>query len=80
MQITKDKLAIIPFRQEHAQFEPQEPSLENGSKVTTVLPSFIVDLQVLDGRIRHIRAFEFLHGYYEPTIAVLIEPMPTWAG
>lgn len=80
MQITKDKFAIIPFRQEHTQIDQQESDLEHGAKLTNVLPSFIIDLQALDTRIRHVRGLEFLHGYYEPTISLLIEPLPTWAG
>lgn len=81
MQITKDKLAIIPFRQEHATLDDEDiMPTETGVKLTSVLPSFILDLQALDGRIRRIRCIEFLHGYYEPAIAILVEPLPTWTG
>jgi cleavage and polyadenylation specificity factor subunit 1 len=80
MQITRDKLAIIPFRQEQTQMDQPHMDLEGGVKITNVLPSFILDLEALDVRIRHIRGLEFLHGYHEPTIALLIENLPTWIG
>jgi cleavage and polyadenylation specificity factor subunit 1 len=80
MQITKDKLAIIPFRQEHGQIESMDLNFEEERKLTNVLPSFIIDLHLLDTKIRNIKSIEFLHGYYEPTLAILTEPFPSWIG
>ena len=34
----------------------------------------------IDERIKNIKDFTFLHGYYEPTMAILFEKDRTWAG
>ncbi|KAJ1927894.1 mRNA cleavage and polyadenylation factor subunit [Tieghemiomyces parasiticus] len=44
-------------------------------------PSFVLDLATLDPPIRNVIDIAFLHGYYEPTLAVLYEaPNVTWTG
>jgi hypothetical protein len=40
--------------------------------------SFIVDLASVG--INNVKDFVFLHGYYEPTLMFLYEPVGTWVG
>jgi len=42
--------------------------------------SYIIDMRSFDEKIINILDFQFLHGYYEPTVFILYEPYPTWAG
>jgi cleavage and polyadenylation specificity factor subunit 1 len=45
-----------------------------------ILSSYIIDLRNFDEKIINVKDFQFLHGYYEPTIFILFEPLQTWAG
>ena len=45
-----------------------------------IMSSYIIPLHKLDEKVVNVIDFQFLHGYYEPTILVLYEPLPTWAG
>ena len=45
-----------------------------------ILNSYIIDMRSFDEKIINILDFQFLHGYYEPTVFILYEPYPTWAG
>ena len=45
-----------------------------------ILSSYVIDLRNLDEKIINVIDIQFLHGYYEPTIFILYEPLPTWAG
>ncbi len=44
------------------------------------MSSYIIDLRKLDEKVMNVKDFQFLHGYYEPTILILHEPLPTWVG
>ena len=44
------------------------------------MSSYLIDLHKLDEKITNVLDIQFLHGYYEPTIFILYEPLPTWAG
>ena len=44
------------------------------------MSSYIIDLRNLDEKITNIIDMQFLYGYYEPTLFILYEPLPTWAG
>eukprot|EP00007_Cunea_sp_BSH-02190019_P003264 CAMPEP_0174241462 /NCGR_PEP_ID=MMETSP0417-20130205/23505_1 /TAXON_ID=242541 /ORGANISM="Mayorella sp, Strain BSH-02190019" /LENGTH=1875 /DNA_ID=CAMNT_0015320703 /DNA_START=121 /DNA_END=5746 /DNA_ORIENTATION=+ len=48
------------------------------SRLTSVQPSYLLDLKALD--IVHVIDVVFMHGYYTPTIVVLYQPRYTWAG
>lgn len=45
-----------------------------------VQSSYIIELRKLDERVCNIIDFQFLYGYHEPTVVLLYEPLPTWAG
>lgn len=45
-----------------------------------ILSSYIIDLRNFDEKIINVKDFQFLHGYYEPTVFILFEPLQTWAG
>lgn len=51
-------------------------SSEKQNKV--VQDSFVIDPAALG--ITNIKDMTFLHGYHEPTLLVLYEPMHTWVG
>ena len=42
--------------------------------------SYIIDLKSLDEKVTNVVDIQFLHGYYEPTLFILYEPLPTWTG
>lgn len=44
------------------------------------LPSFVIKHSDIAGDVRNIVDFTFLHGYLEPTLAILYEPTQTWVG
>ncbi|KAJ2159844.1 mRNA cleavage and polyadenylation factor subunit [Coemansia sp. RSA 552] len=67
-----DQLAILPFA------VAGEKSAAPSAK--PYADSFVVDLRTTDVDVRNIRDFVFLAGYLEPTLALLHEQTPTWAG
>lgn len=46
----------------------------------SILPSYTVDLLTLSERVSNVKDIHFLHGYNNPTLFILYEPTPTWAG
>lgn len=44
------------------------------------LPSFLIDLETIDGRIKNVIDMVFLSDYYEPTLAILFQSEQTWTG
>jgi len=52
---------------------------ERSSRSPVRLP-YVIDLRAIDARIRHIRDVVFLDGYFEPTILIAHEPLPTFPG
>ncbi|ESN93223.1 hypothetical protein HELRODRAFT_103603 [Helobdella robusta] len=59
-------LAVVPLR--------------NANMLHDSASSYTIDLKKLDERVINVKDIDFLHGYYEPTLAILFEPLPTWAG
>ncbi len=45
-----------------------------------ILPSYTVDLLSLSEKVSNVKDIHFLHGYNNPTLFILYEPTPTWAG
>ncbi|XP_037085613.1 cleavage and polyadenylation specificity factor subunit 1-like [Pollicipes pollicipes] len=68
------RIVILPFRREVTVDE------ETGSRRSPVLPSYVINLKELDERLCNVADVQFLHGYYEPTLAILYEPIKTFAG
>lgn len=55
----------------------QEADVENTSQV---LPSYTIVLKTIDEKIENVIDIQFLHGYYEPTVLILYEPVRTFSG
>lgn len=43
-------------------------------------PSFLIDLESIDSRIKNVIDMVFLADYYEPTLAILFQSEETWTG
>ena len=71
------RLVILPFRKDVACDDAE--GIMSGSK-TPIMSSYIIDLRKLNEKIINVIDVQFLHGYYEPTVLILYEPLPTWAG
>lgn len=74
-------LAIVPFHQGEEidvvePTTPTSPSLEGRE----ILPSFTVSLKSLSEVVSNVKDFQFLYGYNNPTVFLLYEATPTWAG
>ena len=65
-----------PLQHPHHHHHPTTPLYSK----SPVLSSYIIDVSKFDESIPRIVDFAFLFGYYEPTILILHEPHPTWAG
>lgn len=79
MLIYGNRLVVLPFRRE---ISPADPSMDGlvCSNSSPVQSSYIIELRKLDERVCNIIDFQFLYGYHEPTVVLLYEPLPTWAG
>jgi cleavage and polyadenylation specificity factor subunit 1 len=69
LQVYQDFIAVIPFKQQED--DPGKKPYE---------PSFIMALTQIDRSLRNVIDMCFLHGYYEPTLAILYDPFPTADG
>lgn len=45
-----------------------------------VLASYMIVLREVEEKIDNIVDIQFLHGYYEPTLLILYEPIKTFPG
>lgn len=68
------KLVILPFRRDIG------PDEVDATSSKPIMSSYMIDLSTMDEKIVKVLDIQFLHGYYEPTILILHEPLPTWAG
>ncbi|XP_048576873.1 cleavage and polyadenylation specificity factor subunit 1 isoform X2 [Nematostella vectensis] len=73
-------LVVLPFRQEGGIDDTAQDSIISSSDRPPVLPSYIIDVKEIDEKTCNILDIQFLHGYYEPTLLILYEPLKTWAG
>ncbi|XP_063696234.1 cleavage and polyadenylation specificity factor subunit 1 [Culicoides brevitarsis] len=81
------KLVVLPFRKDTGLDEIEITDVKPMKKTPTaiitktpILASYIITLKDLDERIDNVIDIQFLHGYYEPTLLVLYEPVRTFPG
>jgi cleavage and polyadenylation specificity factor subunit 1 len=76
-----DLLLIPPSMQ--ADVKPTAQQLMSGgvhSSKAPVLASYSIPLRDLDEKMDNVIDVQFLHGYYEPTLLILYEPVRTFPG
>ena len=66
--IFRNTLAILPFRKDSAH------------ETNVTLSSYMIKLSDLEERVDNVIDVQFLHGYYEPTLIILYEPVGTYPG
>ncbi|KAK3787111.1 hypothetical protein RRG08_030274 [Elysia crispata] len=74
MLIYGSHLVVLPFRKEIS-----SDDVESIGK-SPIMSSYTIDLRKMDEKIINIIDIQFLHGYFEPTVFILYEPLATWAG
>jgi len=89
------KMIILPFRKDPSpedaelmqpsmvDIKPSQQQLNNAANPSIkspVLASYSIGLKDLDEKMDNIIDVQFLHGYYEPTLLVLFEPIKTFSG
>ncbi|KAJ3160953.1 Cleavage and polyadenylation specificity factor subunit 1 [Geranomyces michiganensis] len=77
MQFYNDRLAILPSKQDTG---VQIMDSDDAISKYPFLPSFVVPFSSIESRVRNVVDMVFLYGYFEPTLAILFEPVQTWAG
>lgn len=75
------KLVILPFRKDPV---IDESEMIDGNKTSTsktpILSSYMIVCKTLEEKMDNIIDLQFLHGYYEPTLLILYEPVRTFPG
>ncbi|XP_055705403.1 cleavage and polyadenylation specificity factor subunit 1 [Phlebotomus papatasi] len=81
------KLVVLPFRKDSTLDEIELQDVKPMKKPpiqliarTPILASYIITLKDLDEKVDNIIDIQFLHGYYEPTLLILYEPVRTFPG
>ena len=76
---------VLPFRRDSSIEESDASDVKPmtsglyGSK-TPILSSYMIVLKDFIDKIDNIIDIQFLHGYYEPTLLILYEPLKTFSG
>lgn len=85
MQFYDNFLAVLPFSTKTALEDLELEAYGCGDICLSICSeemgnpqSYVINL--FEMGIRNVKDYTFLHGYYEPTLAILYEPTPTWAG
>ncbi|KAK9877151.1 hypothetical protein WA026_016894 [Henosepilachna vigintioctopunctata] len=78
------KLVVLPFRRDSSIEDADtdvKPMTQGtyGSKAP-ILSSYMIHLKELMDKIDNVIDIQFLHGYYEPTLLILYEPLKTFSG
>lgn len=82
------KLAVLPLRRETnaedgdlLEMKPLDTKTPQPvSSKAPVMASYVISLKDLDEKIDNVIDLQFLHGYYEPTLLLLYEPVRTFPG
>ena len=67
-----DRLAILPFK--------QDSGMTDDKSSLAFLPSFVVPFVDMDPSVKNVIDVTFLHGFFEPTIAILFQTHLTCTG
>jgi len=67
---------VIPFHQDAALLLDETEY----SSQARILPSYFLRLTSILPKVKNVRDIAFLHGFFEPTLAILHEAVPTWTG
>jgi cleavage and polyadenylation specificity factor subunit 1 len=74
-------LAILPFKHADVGLDEHDPDTPLiASEHHDIQASYTVSLRDLSERVSSVKDIQFLHGYNNPTLFILYEPTPTWAG
>ncbi|XP_059156082.1 cleavage and polyadenylation specificity factor subunit 1-like isoform X2 [Physella acuta] len=71
-------LVVLPFRKDALLDDLDSVSGLVGK--SPIMSSYTIDLRKMDEKIINILDIQFLHGYFEPTVFILYEPLATWSG
>uniref|UniRef100_T1HLS2 Cleavage and polyadenylation specificity factor subunit 1 n=1 Tax=Rhodnius prolixus TaxID=13249 RepID=T1HLS2_RHOPR len=78
------KLVVLPFRRENPiddpTIPPSDPVPVPQSNRPPVLTSYMIVLKEVEEKMENVIDVQFLHGYNEPTLLILFEPMQTFPG
>lgn len=80
MLIYGKKLVVLPFRKDPILDEGDLLENSKSSSKTPILSSYMIVLKTLEEKMDNIIDLQFLHGYYEPTLLILYEPVRTFPG
>jgi cleavage and polyadenylation specificity factor subunit 1 len=75
MLVYRTKLAVLPYQKDELTTDKK-----SSTSYSSVFPSYIIDLTTVSDQIAQVNDVQFLHGYNKPTVCVLYETVPTWAG
>ncbi|KCV71420.1 hypothetical protein H696_02367 [Fonticula alba] len=74
LRVYDDHFAILPLGQT-GMMDLDGDAAKDRSLLTG--SSFVLDCSDIDNGFRNVKTSVFLHGYYQPTVTVLYEPVPT---
>lgn len=79
------KLVVLPFRRETPIEDPTGQTPADPTPITQpsrppILTSYIIELKEVEEKMENVLDVQFLHGYNEPTLLILFEPMQTFPG
>lgn len=81
------RLVVLPFRKDNSLDEIELADVKPIKKAPTalvtrtpIMASYLIALADLDEKLDNVLDIQFLHGYYEPTLLILYEPVRTCAG
>ncbi|TPX54847.1 hypothetical protein PhCBS80983_g05700 [Powellomyces hirtus] len=77
MQFYSDRLAVLPLKQDTT---VQVTEADDATSKHPFHPSFVVSFSAIEPKMRNVADMVFLYGYFEPTLAILYEPVQTWTG